>query len=358
MGEKFTGSQNNYRTEKVLVSEWEGLTKNDDGEPEVTTLHKYEYQVPPEAIKEVLVPPEEELRFRRRKLGKQALKSCETYFIFSDAHIGYRNNNGILIPTHDERSLKLASEIAYDINPDYIVNLGDTVDFADISRWEPDSAHFMGMTQHSIDRAYAFQKEMRESAQHARYIELQGNHDDRIKRMLAKSAQKLLGLKQAGTNAEDIFSYEHLMNLKSLDIEYISGYPAGNFMPHDDIQFRHGSDLKSNGSTAELLSKRYPYHGVIQGHGHKSQTHWTTRPDGHQQPYHMTPILGRTNGVIPGYGTAVDDRGNPVHKQENWQSGISIYQRYPNGASEVRSIMFNDGVAYLDGKEYRVDKTE
>lgn len=266
--------------------------------------------------------------------------------------------NGLLVPTHDPRSLALAQEIAYDIQPDYIMNLGDTLDFAEFSRWEADSNHFMGMTQKAIDTAYQFEKGMREISPNARYVELEGNHT-RINRLLAKHALSLLGLKQAGRKkeAESIFSYEHLMNLGSLDIEYISGYPNSTFMPHDDIQFRHGPDLRSNGSTAELLSKKYPYHGVIQGHGHKSQTHWKTRPDGHQQPYHMTPILGRTDGVIPGYNTSVNDHNKPTTIQEDWQSGISIYQRYPNGISEVRSVQFQDGVAYIDGKKYeaRID---
>lgn len=359
MEKKFNQNNNFGRNNKILTSEWEMVTKNNDGEPEVTKLHKYEYQGDLETVKELIIPPEKELKYRKRKIGKSALKSCETFFIFSDSHIGFRNVDGEAVPTHDPRAMKIAQEIAYDIQPDYVVNLGDTLDFAELSRWDADSTHFMGMTQKAIDTAYDFEKGMREATPNARYVEIEGNHT-RINRLLAKTALNLMGLKQAGRvkDTESLFSYEHLMNLNSLDIDYISGYPEANFMPHEDIQFRHGSDLRSNGSTAELLSKRYPYHGVIQGHGHKSQTHWKTLPNGHQQPYHMTPILGRTDGVIPGYGTAVNDHNKPVHKQEDWQTGISIYQRYPNGISEIRSIQIKDGEAYLDGKQYKVNEED
>ena len=352
MSEKLNNSNNFGRSNKILTSEWEMVTKNNDGEPEVTTLHKYEYQGDMDTVKELITPPEQEIKFRKRKLGRATLNACETYFIFSDAHIGWRNVNGLLVPTHDPRSLALAQEIAYDIQPDYIMNLGDTLDLAEISRFDQDSNHFLGMTQQAIDTAYNFQKGMRESVPNSRYIELQGNHDIRFMKKLGKVATTLMGLKRAGTDGASIFSYEDVNNHASLDIEYISGYPNSTFMPHDDIQFRHGPDLRSNGSTAELLSKKYPYHGVIQGHGHKSQTHWKTRPDGHQQPYHMTPILGRTDGVIPGYNTSVNDHNKPTTIQEDWQSGVSIYQRYPNGISEVRSVQFQDGVAYIDGKKY------
>lgn len=671
MSEKLNKNNNFGRENKILTSEWEMVTKNNEGEPEVTTLHRYEYQGDIETAKELLIPPEKELKFRKRKIGKATLNACKTYFIFSDSHIGWRNVNGLFVPTHDPRSLELAKEIAYDIQPDYVMNLGDTLDLAEISRYDQDSNHFLGMTQQAIDTAYDFEKGMRESTPNARFIELQGNHDcfddqtevltnsgwkkyfevkhgdkiasynmdtqeitfnypivrivkdfdgelnihtgmldmaitdghrlvwfnqykkmfidkfsdlpkstskilipvagknlnteynisdDEIKLLawtltdchvskvynsvvyyqrltnhkaiqdildnlhidyrktirhrnitqicgktlkkqcepsvefsvrskdskyiksllnknpkaipdyvknfskrqfdiflqtiinadgntrknnaaiykhkeflddlqtlcilndyrayiseyrencfklaiswnvttretstlrfkkkpytgkvwcfttiddtivvrrngksyitgncrfmskVGKAATSLMGLKRAGTNGASLFSYEDVMNLKSLDIDYISGYPNSTFMSESgDMQFRHGPDLRSNGSTAELLSKRYPYHGVIQGHGHKSQTHHRTRPDGKDMIYHMTPILGRTDGVIPGYNTSVNDRNEPTKIQEDWQSGISIYQEYPNGASEIRSIEFKDGVAFVDGKKY------
>lgn len=673
MSEKLNKNNNFGRENKILTSEWEMVTKNNEGEPEVTTLHRYEYQGDLETAKELLIPPEKELKFRKRKIGKATLNACKTYFIFSDSHIGWRNVNGLFVPTHDPRSLELAKEIAYDIQPDYVMNLGDTLDLAEISRYDQDSNHFLGMTQQAIDTAYDFEKGMRESTPNARFIELQGNHDcldkdteilsnmgwkkyyevrdgekiasynintntinfaaplarivkdfdgelnylengylnmaltdnhrvvysrknnqqysidhfsdlpnsttqlyvpvcglnhnsdydmsddlirllgwtltdchlsprrnsvvyyqrlsnhhkiqevlDRLKidyykkirerdikeicgkklkekcessvelsvhakdsrfiktlleknykkipeyvkqfskrqfdifldtvveadgnrknnaftiykhkeflddlqalcslneyrtllreykpgnfrlsvssnsknrststsefkkkpykgkvwcfttidstmvvrrngvvfvtgncrfmSKVGKAAASLMGLKRAGTNGASLFSYEDVMNLKSLDIEYMSGYPNSTFMSESgEMQFRHGPDLRSNGSTAELLSKRYPYHGVIQGHGHKSQTHHRTRPDGKDMIYHMTPILGRTDGVIPGYNTSVNDRNEPTKIQEDWQSGISIYQEYPNGASEIRSIEFKDGVAFIDGKKY------
>lgn len=353
MSEKLNKNNNFGRENKILTSEWEMVTKNNEGEPEVTTLHRYEYQGDLETAKELLIPPEKELKFRKRKLGQATLNACKTYFIFSDSHIGWRNVNGLFVPTHDPRSLELAKEIAYDIQPDYVMNLGDTLDLAEISRYDQDSNHFLGITQQAIDTAYDFEKGMRESTPNARFIELQGNHDIRFIKKIGKAATSLMGLKRAGTDGASLFSYEDVMNLKSLDIEYMSGYPNSTFMSESgEMQFRHGPDLRSNGSTAELLSKRYPYHGVIQGHGHKSQTHHRTRPDGKDMIYHMTPILGRTDGVIPGYNTSVNDRNEPTKIQEDWQSGISIYQEYPNGASEIRSIEFKDGVAFVDGKKY------
>lgn len=351
--DKFNKNNNYGRENKILTSEWEMVTKNNEGKPEVTTLHKYEYHGDLESAKELIVPPEQKLKFRKQKMGKATLNACKTYFIFSDSHIGWRNVNGLLVPTHDPRNLELARQIAYDIQPDYVMNLGDTLDLAEISRFDQDSSHFLGLTQKSIDTAYEFEKQMRESTERARYIELQGNHDNRFMAKLGKTATAMMGLKRAGTQGASLFSYEDVMNLKSLDIEYISGYPNSTFMSESgDMQFRHGPDLRSNGSTAELLSKRYPYHGVIQGHGHKSQTHHRTRPDGKDMIYHMAPILGRTDGVIPGYNTSVRDNGEPAKIQEDWQSGISIYQEYPNGASEIRSVEFKDGVAYIDGTKY------
>ena len=41
MSEKLNKNNNFGRENKILTSEWEMVTKNNEGEPEVTTLHRY-----------------------------------------------------------------------------------------------------------------------------------------------------------------------------------------------------------------------------------------------------------------------------------------------------------------------------
>ena len=333
--------------EKVLVNSWDVTIKNSDGEAERHTNYQYSYPIKSDL--ESIQARETEIKFRRRKVGNQA---CKTLAIFGDAHIGYRQIGNELVPTHDEKALTVAKEIIYDVSPNIIVNLGDHLDLAILGRYDPDSNQFANTLQASIDRGHEYMAELRGVARDARILELQGNHDARIKRTLAKRAVQLMGLKQAGTDREDIFSYEHLMNYNPIGVEYVSGYPAGEIIYSDDLHIKHGSDLRSNGSTAELLSKKYPYHGVIQGHGHKMQLHQKTLPDGRVFNYYMNPILGKTTGEIPGYGTAIDDHDKVVEKQEDWQQGITIVEDYGDGHYNFMPINIIDGVAYFQGKKY------
>lgn len=62
---------NNFgRENKVLTSEWEMVTKNNDGEPEVTTLHRYEYQGDMDTVKELITPPDKKLNSGKENSGE------------------------------------------------------------------------------------------------------------------------------------------------------------------------------------------------------------------------------------------------------------------------------------------------
>jgi len=76
MSEKLNKNNNFGRENKILTSEWEMVTKNNEGEPEVTTLHRYEYQGDLETAKELLIPPEKELKFRKRKIRSLQVVQC------------------------------------------------------------------------------------------------------------------------------------------------------------------------------------------------------------------------------------------------------------------------------------------
>lgn len=337
--------------EKILVNSWDVTIKNAEGEAERHTNYQYHY---PLEEAEMPMASESEIKFRRRKVGQQA---CKTLAIFSDAHIGYRQVGNELIPTHDERAMAVAKEILYDVAPDTIINLGDHLDMALLSRYDPDSNHFANTMQQSIDRGHEYMAEMREVARDAHIVELEGNHS-RLNRLLAKKAVQLMGLRQAGTDKESMFSYEHMMNYEDIGVDFISGYPASEFIYADDLHFRHGNDLRSNGSTAEMLSKKYPYNGVVQGHGHKMQLHTKTLPDGRVFYYYMNPILGKTDGTIPGYGTAVNDHNNPVKVQQDWQQGLTIIESYETKDGNhynFKPVTIQDGQAFFEGKHYKAE---
>lgn len=343
---------------KEIFSTWEVVTKDNEGKAEKHTLHKYLYPIDPSMIPEIKAK-EEKLSLRKKRIQVSAgKKACEDLFLFSDTHVGFRDIDGQLEPLHDTQAVKVAQEIAYDVQPDQIINLGDHLDNALLSHFPPDSDHFAGTLQASIDEGYNVSKGFREAAPKAKMVELEGNHT-RLNRLLGKYACMLMGIKQANTNGVALFSYENMMNMEQLGIDYISGYPAVEYEYADDLHFRHGPDLRPNGSTAELLSKRYPYNGVVQGHGHKMQYHTRTLPNGHVLHYYMSPILGKTDGEIPSYHSAVDDHNKVVPEQEDWQQGVTVLKVYHGKLGnqyQFRPIAIEKGEAFYEGTHYQTKK--
>lgn len=339
-----------------LTRTWESLTKNAEGEAEIHTLHAYSYQPDeayPQAVAAKITPS-------RHKPPKRDYK---TIVVFGDAQIDYRriekDGKEVLVPIHDERALKLARYICRALFPDVIVNLGDTVDLAALSRFKPDSDHFHRTIGPSFQRVHDFYAELRSDNPNARIVEVDSNHNTRLKDNLLKNMPALYNVQQAGTEGGyPIISYPFLANLDPLGVEWISGYGAAEFEYADDLAFIHGTMATSAGSTAAKLSKVNPDRNIVQGHAHRVETHHRTARNGKQFGAYVVGALCRTTGEVPSYHSAVDDRGNPVKYQEDWQNGLMVIKDYGEGRYEFNHVLIQDGRAFYDGKLYDANEEQ
>lgn len=330
---------------KKLVSTWESLTKNADGEAEVHTLHKYLYE-PTEAF-----PPATPARITPSK-RRAVNRNYKTIFVFGDAQIDFRRIGDELVPIHDIRAMKLARYICQHLRPDVIVNLGDTIDLAALSRFKPDSDHFHRTIGPSFQAVHDFYAELRSDNPLARIVEVDSNHNTRLKDNLLKNMPALYGVNQAGTEGWPVVSYPFLANLDHVGVEWISGYGAAEFQYADDLAFIHGTMATSNGSTAAKLSKANPDRNIVQGHAHRAETHHRTTRHGKQFGAYVVGALCRTSGEVPSYHSAIDDMGQIVKYQEDWQQGCMVIRDYGEGNYEFQHVLFNDGKAYFEGNLY------
>jgi hypothetical protein len=337
---------------KRLVSEWESLIKNADGEAEIHTLHKYV----PDTLPNFQPATPAKITPSRRKATEREHK---TLYVFSDAQIDYRRlEDGSLVPIHDERALAIGAMICKDIRPDEIINLGDTVDLASLSHFAPDSDHFQRTLGPSFQRAHDYYAQLRADTPWAKITEVDSNHNTRLKKFMMHYAPEMYGLKRAG-GAEDeypVFSYPFLANLGHLGVDWISGYGSAEYVYGVDydtppIVFRHGISSVSSGSTAAKESRENPSVNVVRGHSHRIETAYRTTRAGQ---YLASIIVGascRTTGEVPSYHSAVDDRGGVVHYQENWQQSVLVIEDY-EGQYMYYHIPIHDGRAFYQGKMY------
>jgi hypothetical protein len=291
----------------------------------------------------------------RRKAPQREHKRL---FVFSDAQIDYRRGeDGELTPIHDERAISVARLICKDIMPDEIINLGDTVDLASLSRFKPDSDHFHRTLGPAFQRVHDLYAELRADSPWAKITEVDSNHNTRLKDFMLKNAPNMYGFKRPGDEDDyPMFTYPYMANLSHLDIEWVSGYGAAEYeygLEYDtpSIIFKHGKSAVSGGSTAAKESREHPYNHVVRGHSHRIESHYRTTRQGDYLGSFVVGALCRTTGEVPSYHSAVDDKGEVVKYQENWQTGCMVIEDY-GGEYVFDHIPIRNGIAYYKGKEY------
>lgn len=276
---------------------------------------------------------------------------------FSDSQIDYRYYEGEYHPIHDERALAVVRMVCADLQPDFIVNLGDTVDLSALSRFDKDSDHFNHSLQPAFNRTHQMYAELRADNPNARIVEVDSNHNSRLKKFILNKASELYGLRQAGVSEKyPAMSYPFLANLEAVGVEWVSGYGAAEFVYGEEYQappivFKHG--MSSGQNVAAKEASQNPYTHIVRGHTHRPEmAHRTTR-SGEYLTYMVVGVTCSITGEVPSVYSAVGDDNTPVRVQEKWQQGMAVIHDYQDGTYQFDQLLINKGVAKYNGKEYR-----
>lgn len=293
----------------------------------------------------------------------------ESFFVFSDPQIGFRRilNREIdqeeFVPIHDPRKMATARQLADFIRPDYIINLGDTIDLAEFSRFPADSNHFEGTLERSLQAVHDMYAGYRSDHPQARIIEVSSNHNERFNKTVLQNMRQFYNVKRAGdTSQYPVASYPFMANLEHVGVEWHDGYPVGEYI-HERVgkaalRFAHGTETTSGMSSAASKAMRnHPETNNFQGHSHADSEAWHTLRSGEQVGTFVLGALCNSLGLVPGVRSAVTASGIPVPAQQNWTSSVMHIRLYEGGEMEVNRIMINaDGTARYEGKEYASDE--
>jgi hypothetical protein len=287
---------------------------------------------------------------------KPAQRDHKLIVAFSDSQIDYRDIDGELHPIHDERALNVVRMICQAYQPETIVNLGDTVDLSALSRFDKDSNHFEHGLQPAFNRAHRLYAELRADNPSSKIIEVDSNHNTRLKKFMLKNASQLYGLHQAG-HEEDypVMSYPFLANLNAVGVDWVSGYGSAEYVYGEEydappIIFKHGSLVGQN--VAQKESKENPETHIVRGHTHRPEVAHRTMRNGHYLTYMIVGVTCSITGDVPSVHSAVDDRNQVVRNQEQWQQSLAMIEDYQDGTYNFINILINNGVAKYNGRVY------
>ena len=338
------------------ISVYQSLTKDADGEAQVHDLVGIQISPSWETGPEwTVIQPGPTIKLPKSAATKKktALKTC---VVLPDMQIGYfRNREGELEATHDERAIAIALAITKDINPEMVVMVGDNLDLPELGKYRLSPA-FQQTTQASIDRATEICAETRAAAPNAKISWLAGNHEERLTSFMLDNAMAAFGIRQ-GKHPESwpVLSVPNLCRLDDFGIEYLSGYPASMVWINEHIKVIHGDLVRSGSSTAMAYLKREKI-SVIYGHIHRREWAEMTRED-YDGPKTVTAAspgcLARIDGAVPSTKGGTDLDGRPLKRYENWQQGLAVVQyEEGDGKFNMEMVTIREGWSLYRDKEY------
>lgn len=352
------------RIDKVRIGEYQMLTKNDDGEAEVHDLRADSLVLTPAWETGPEWPVVQQAKpcvVRPVAKRKPSTDGWHTAVILPDTQIGYRffMDTGEFDPFHDEQAMDVALQIVRHLRPELVVLLGDYLDFPEFGTYEQEP-EFAATTQASVDRGHRFLAQIRACAPDAEIRLLEGNHDRRLPKSIARNAMSALRLRRANTpESWPVLSVPHLLRLDELGVTYVDGYPAGVTWINDNLACIHGHKVRSAGSTASLVIDDERV-STIFGHIHRAEFQSKTRrvKDGHRVAWAASPgCLCRIDGAVPSVKSSTDVFGRPVGTAENWAQGVGVVSyEAGNGRFAYEQAMIYSGESVFRGRMFRAEE--
>lgn len=349
------------RIERIRLNTYQALTKDEEGVAHIHDLEAASVVLSPkwaegpawpvvDQAKPRMVPPVVP-KPRRSKKWKTAV-------ILPDPQIGFRRfEDGGFDPFHDDvamkTALKIMTSLEADGGVDNVVNLGDFVDFPMFSKYVQEPA-FALTTQMGLDRAHLFLAEQRTACPTATNVVIEGNHDRRLQNAIVQNAANAFGIKAANTpESWPVLSLPYLLRFDELDVDYVAGYPAGEYWINDRLVAIHGRKVKSGGSTAAAVVKDETVSQLF-GHIHRIELqHRTVRHrSGPTRLLAATPgCLCRVDGAVPSMKGSTDLNGRSVSSYEDWQQGIAVVNYIEgDGDFHLELVHITDGNAMFRGQ--------
>lgn len=253
------------------------------------------------------------------------MSKVETWIVLSDMQVPY----------HDPKALDAVEQYMSTLHITGLINIGDFLDMETISSFSQGRARLLNGKHISkdiqeankiLDRHLSIARKNNPSA---RYIYLEGNHEERIERFLDEHPQ-----------FEGLLDLPHLLDFSSRGVEWVRAWSKGEVFNLGKATFTHG--LSTSQYHAKKMVEDYG-DSIFYGHTHDMMCipkATKAHPD--------KVIVGQSIGCL-----CVRDMPYMNGRPSKWQQGFAVFFVLPDGTyTYYTPRIFNGQFVGPDGKLY------
>lgn len=356
---KLTGTDKEFIVHNPKVKKWDVAIKVKKGKDHeiVKVVPSIYIEAPlrrkvPIAFEPVVHPVALPANSKIYKPGKTKAGTIRRALIINDPQVGFRRrlHTSELTPFHDRRVLDLALQIAESEQIDHISFGGDCLDLSEWSDKYTPEPEFYWTTQPSLIEWAWWLHQFRKAKPTAEIKEMEGNHDERMPRLIVAGMRQAYRLKPVDELAlPPSLSVPRLLALHDLGIEYVGGYPDNGYWLNKNVYITHGDIVRgAPGGTANAFTQRQAFTTVF-GHVHRRE--------------HVARRLSTNAGDLvysafcPGCACHIDGRVPGSTSKSQWQQGIAIVE-YTDRDENIIPIGISEGRMVYNGKLWEARKRD
>jgi hypothetical protein len=329
----------------ITVNQWDG--PQSDGN--IVTYYQAKFTAKKRHPELILHPVRTEGKIFARPAGIKVSGQPELVVICGDQQA----------PFHDRHLHELFCQWLESNKPDRGINLGDLMDFPDISR-HPDDPTNVADAQECLQVGYDIHYDYVESSPSTEWDWMPGNHDWRLRDYLIKNAPRVAQLRRVDTPevaGEVVHAIDFLLRTDELGINFIDPkgpYDLAQVNLSQNLAVRHGWIVRPKGGDSAYKSLEKTGYSILVGHTHRQAIVQHTVPEIDGRPRQLLAAeIGcmcrldarneRDTGgrIFPSYTPMAD-----------WQRGFATAQIYEDGKFKVDLASYVNGVLLWQGQRY------
>lgn len=338
--------QTEWEVVSYAVKKWDGYLPGGAVMPMFSVSANLKRTTLPEPLWPPIRPIIIEDDFSRKALSEN--RSIKRAIIIHDAHVGFtRQRDGSLKPMHDRRALDVVLQIVERVQPDIVIVAGDWFDLSDWSDRFIRTPDMANLSNAAFREGGLFFARLRKLAPSARIIYMQGNHEKRMDDAIARNVSAAYDLRPIDDpDGPHMLSLARVLDLASMDIEYLDEYPDCHFFLNDNLLVEHGTIVRSgSGDTVKTIirdARVSTYVGHIHRQESATKTSFSSRgPIGYK---------AMSGGCL----CHIDGRVPASKGRNNWKQGFGvIYFEDGNGHFADTLVSIDDGYAIFEGVPYK-----